>query len=326
MKKIFQDLINFLKNKAQNRKLVIIFFTILFVLIFILGLINTNCSGEDKIVIIEKGLGSDETAQVLKDNGIINNKWGFVFYLWIRGYVNHIQAGEYLLNSNMGMPEIARKIVNGEVNKNYVRITIPEGWDIKKIETRLKENRVINEDEKIPVENEGYLFPDTYYFNKNSGADVVVKKMRDNFLKKISSISKDLLIDSSNRLRDAVIMASIIEKEVKTNEDKVIVSGIFWKRIENNMPLQSCATIAYILGIDKAQYTREDTRVKSPYNTYLNLGLPFGAISNPGLSSIKAAFEPQKTDYWYFLNTSDGTIIYSRTAEEHAQNKTKYLE
>ena len=96
MKKIFQDLINFLKNKAQNRKLVIIFFTILFVLIFILGLINTNCSGEDKIVIIEKGLGSDETAQVLKDNGIINNKWGFVFYLWIRGYVNHIQAGEYL--------------------------------------------------------------------------------------------------------------------------------------------------------------------------------------------------------------------------------------
>jgi len=115
-------------------------------------------------------------------------------------------------------------------------------------------------------------------------------------------------------------------KEVKTNEDKVIVSGIFWKRIENNMPLQSCATIAYILGIDKAQYTREDTRVKSPYNTYLNLGLPFGAISNPGLSSIKAALEPQKTDYWYFLNTSDGTIIYSRTAEEHAQNKTKYLE
>ncbi len=322
MKIVFEKIIKL----AQNRKIAIIFFAVFFVLIFILGLINTNCPGEDKIVVIEKGLGSDETAQALKDNGIINSKWGFVFYLWIKGYVNHIQAGEYLLNSGMSVPEIAKKIVNGEVNKNYVTITIPEGWDIKKIEARLKENGVISKDEKILSENEGYLFPDTYYFNKDSGVDVVIKKMRDNFLKKISGISNDLLTDSSMKLRNAVIMASIIEKEVKTDEDKAIVSGIFWKRIENNIALQSCATIAYILGIDKAQYTYADTRVKSPYNTYLNVGLPPGPINNPGLSSIKAALNPQKTDYWYFLNASDGTIIYSRTAEEHNINKTKYID
>jgi UPF0755 protein len=310
----------------ENKKIAIIFFAIILIIVIILGTITTHCDGEDKIVVIEKGLGSDETAQVLKDNGIINNKWGFVFYLWIKGYVNHIQAGEYLLNPEMSVSRIAKIIVNGEVNKNYVEITIPEGWDIKKIEARLKENGVLDDDAKIPTENEGYLFPDTYYFYKNSSVEMVVEKMYDNFLKKAGEISEDLLTDSSNKLRDAVIMASVIEKEVKTNEDKAIVSGIFWKRIKKGIPLQSCATIAYILGVNKAQYTYEDTRIQSPYNTYLNYGLPAGPISNPGISSIKAALNPQKTDYLYFLNASDGTIIYSRTAEEHNQNKEKYID
>jgi len=309
----------------QNRKTVIIIFAVIFVLIAVFSLISPKCSGEDKIVIIEKGLGSDETAQVLKDEEIINSKWGFVFYLWIKGSTSHIQAGEYLLNSNMGVAEIARKIVNGETNENYIKITIPEGWDIKKIESRLKENSVIGKDEKISVEKEGYLFPDTYYFYKDSGVDMVIEKMYDNFLSKISGISKSLLTDSSMKLRDAIIMASIIEKEVKTDEDKAIVSGIFWKRIEKGIPLQSCATIAYILGVDKAQYTYEDTRIESPYNTYLHLGLPPAPINNPGLSAIKATLNPQKTDYLYFLNASDGTIIYSKTIEEHNQNKIKYL-
>ena len=318
---MFEKLIKLFKN----RKAVIIFFAVLFFLIIAIGLIQPKCGGENKIVVIEKGLGSDETAQVLKDEGIINNKWGFVFYLWIKGYVNHIKAGEYLLNADMSVGEIARKIVNGEINENYIKITIPEGWDIKKIEARLKDNNVIPQDAKISTDNEGYLFPDTYYFYENSDINLVVKKMRDNFLQKIGEISEELLIDSSMRLRNAVIMASIIEKEVKTEQDKIIVSSIFWKRINAGIPLQSCATIGYILGVDKAQYTYADTRVKSTYNTYLYPGLPPGPINNPGLSAIKAALNPQPTDYLYFLNASDGTMIYSKTLEEHNANKEKYL-
>ncbi|MFH1129565.1 MAG: endolytic transglycosylase MltG [Patescibacteria group bacterium] len=321
MKPIFEKIIKL----SKNRKVVIIFFAVLFFLILGLGLIQPKCSGEDKIVVIEKGLGSDETAQVLKDNGIINSKWGFVFYLWTKGHINHIQAGEYLLNSQMSMSQIAKIIVNGEIKEDYVKITIPEGWDIKKIEARLKDNNVINEDAKISTENEGYLFPDTYYFYTNSSVDLVVKKMRDNFLQKIGGISENLLLDSSMKLRDTVIMASIIEKEVKTEQDKIIVSNIFWKRINAGIPLQSCATIGYILGVDKAQYTYEDTRIKSPYNTYLYPGLPPGPINNPGLSAIEAALNPQQTDYLYFLNAPDGTMIYSKTIEEHNANKAKYL-
>jgi len=321
IKPMFEKLIKLFKN----RKAVIIFFAVLFFLIIAIGLIQPKCGGENKIVVIEKGLGSDETAQVLKDEGIINNKWGFVFYLWIKGYVNHIKAGEYLLNADMSVGEIARKIVNGEINENYIKITIPEGWDIKKIEARLKDNNVIPQDAKISTDNEGYLFPDTYYFYENSDINLVVKKMRDNFLQKIGEISEELLIDSSMRLRNAVIMASIIEKEVKTEQDKIIVSSIFWKRINAGIPLQSCATIGYILGVDKAQYTYADTRVKSTYNTYLYPGLPPGPINNPGLSAIKAALNPQPTDYLYFLNASDGTMIYSKTLEEHNANKEKYL-
>jgi len=312
MKLIFGKLIKLF----ENRKAVIIIFAVFFVLIIILGLAQPKCGTGDKIVTIEKGMGSDETAQVLKDNGIIKNKWEFVFYLWIKGYTNHIQAGEYLLNSKMTMPQIAKIIVNGEVNENYIKITIPEGWDIKKIEARLKENSVIGKDAIIPLENEGYLFPDTYYFYKNSSLDVVIKKMRDNFNNKAG---KDVKYD-------IIKMASILEKEVKSDADRAIVSGIFWKRIQLGIPIQADITIAYILGVDKWKYSSEDIKVKSPYNTYTNLGLPPTPINNPGLSAINAALNPKQTDYLYFLSAPDGTTIYAKTLEEHNANKAKYLQ
>jgi UPF0755 protein len=139
-------------------------------------------------------------------------------------------------------------------------------------------------------------------------------------------ISRDLLVDSSMKLKNAVIMASILEKEVKSDEDRKIVAGIFWKRLENNYPLESCATIAYILGKEKKQYSYEDTRVKSPYNTYINLGLPPTPINNPGLSAINAALNPKQTDYNFFLTDPViGTTIFSKTLAEHNTNKAKYL-
>jgi len=120
-------------------------------------------------------------------------------------------------------------------------------------------------------------------------------------------------------------MASIIEKEVKSEEDRAIVSGIFWKRIENKYPLESCATIAYVLGVDKKQYSYDDTRTASPYNTYIHTGLPPAPINNPGISAIKAALNPEYTDYNFFLSAPDGTTIFSKTFEEHQNNKARYL-
>ena len=322
-------MINF-KKIIQNKKFPIILgsiFVVIFLLLIFIEVINPiSCNGEEKLVKIEKGWGSGEIGQALKNEKLIKNKWFFVFHVWLTGYSGHLQAGDYLLNQKMTLFQISKIIVNGEITPNYLKITIPEGWTSKQIEERLIASGVLAQGNKLPKEKEGYLFPDTYYFERNLSVDAAVEKMSDNFLKRIGEgISKDLLIDSSMRLPNAVIMASILEKEVKSDEDRAIVSGIFWKRIKSNYPLESCATIAYILGVEKKQYTYEDTRIKSPYNTYLNLGLPPMPINNPGLSAIKAALYPEETDYYFFLSAPDGTTIFSKTLEEHNQNKVKYL-
>jgi len=126
-------------------------------------------------------------------------------------------------------------------------------------------------------------------------------------------------------INEIITMASILEKEVPTYDDQKVISGIFWNRVRDNYPLQSCATIAYVLGIDKWIYSLDDIEIDSPYNTYKNTGLPPGPINNPGLSAIQAAVYPSETDYYFFLSAPDGQTIYSRTFEEHLDNKNKYL-
>lgn len=322
-------MINF-KKIIQDKKFPIILgsiFIIIFLSLIFIGIISpVSCDGGEKLVKIEKGWGSGEIGQALKNEKLIKSKWFFVFHVWLTGYNGHLQAGDYLLNQKMTLFQISKIIASGEIAPNYVKTTIPEGWTNEQIEERLIASGVLAQGNKLPKEKEGYLFPDTYYFEKNSSVDAVVKKMSDNFLKRIGEgISKDLLVDSSMKLPNAVIMASILEKEIKSDEDRAIVSGIFWKRIKNNYPLESCATIAYILGVEKKQYSYKDTRIKSPYNTYINFGLPPTPINNPGLSAIKAALYPEETDYYFFLSAPDGTTIYSKTLEEHNTNKAKYL-
>lgn len=311
--------------KSKNFKLAVLS-GLVFIFFVIAGFFAPVNKGEEKIVRIEKGWGSGEMGQKLKEENLIKSKWLFVFLVWVKGYGDHLQAGEYLFNPKMDLIRISRMIASGEVAPNYVKITIPEGWTNKQITERLINYGILKQGDELPQNQEGYLFPDTYYFEKDSEIDTVIKKMTDNFMYRVGeNISKDLLIDSSMKLKNAVIMASIIEKEVKSEEDRAVVSGIFWKRIENKYPLESCATIAYILGVDKKQYTYEDTRVKSPYNTYLNVGLPPAPINNPGISAIKAALNPEYTDYNFFLSAPDGTTIFSKTFEEHQNNKARYL-
>ena len=175
------------------------------------------------------------------------------------------------------------------------------------------------------VSLEGYLFPDTYFFSQKLTSEDIVKKFLTNFDNRLSSSLREEIKKQGKKLEDIIIMASIIEREVKNEEDKKTVGGIFWNRIKNGQPLQSCATIAYILGENKKQYSFEDTRIDSPYNTYLNQGLPPGPISNPGLSSIEAAVYPNGNTYNYFLSDPEtGKTIFSRTIEDHNANKYKF--
>lgn len=179
---------------------------------------------------------------------------------------------------------------------------------------------------------EGYLFPDTYRFFEDASADDIIVKMLENFDSKLSQKMRADISKQGRTIFEIITMASLIEKEAPINyrtgdnEDAKIISGIFWNRLKSGQALQSCATLAYILGENKPQYSEADTKIDSPFNSYLYRGLPPAPISNPGILAIEAAIYPTENNYNFFLTpagTSD--IVFSRTYEEHLINKNKYL-
>jgi conserved hypothetical protein, YceG family len=180
---------------------------------------------------------------------------------------------------------------------------------------------------------EGYLYPDTYRVYASSTATEIITKMLSNFDQKLTPKMRADIASQGKTINEILTMASIIEKEAPIsyskgeNQDAKIISGIFWRRIKVGQALQSCATLAYVLGVDKEQYSQVDTKFDSPYNTYQNKGLPPGPIANPGILAIEAAIYPTPSNYNYFLTPKDSkTIIYAVTYEEHLRNKNKYLD
>ena len=297
------------------------FFTFLFLILlavffFYWGIfIPKNKAGKEKIFSIEKGQGLFEIGGNLEKEGLIKSKIFFDFYVILIRKEKNLQAGKYFLSSSMNIPQIAQKIISGDIAK--VKVTIPEGFTVREIEERLGI--------ELPGDNlEGYLFPDTYYFPIDVSGEEIVRIMRENFEKKISPY-KEEIEKSGKTIQEIIIMASLIEKEVKTKEEKEIVSGILWKRLKAGIPLQVDATITYITGKKTTKISFEDLQIDSPYNTYKYKGLPPGPICNPGLESILAALYPKESDYWYYLSTPDGKTLFFKTLEEHNLAKAKYL-
>jgi UPF0755 protein len=297
------------------------FFTFLFLILlavffFYWGIfIPKDKAGKEKIFSIEKGQGLFEIGKNLEKEGLIKSKIFFDFYVILIRKEKNLQAGKYFLSSSMNIPQIAQKIISGDIAK--VKVTIPEGFTVREIEERLGI--------ELPGENlEGYLFPDTYYFPIDASGEEVAKIMRENFEKKISPYKEE--IEKSGRsLQEIITMASLLEKEVKTKEEKEIVSGILWKRLKAGIPLQVDATITYITGKKTTKIPLEDLQIDSPYNTYKYKGLPPGPICNPGLESILAALYPKESEYWYYLSTPEGKTLFFKTLEEHNLAKAKYL-
>lgn len=302
-------------------------------------------SGNNSIGIFEikKGEGVFKIANNLEDSKIISNKLYFVSYVFINDMRDKIYPGKYYLGENLTIPEILSIISNPE--KMFVNITFPEGWTARKMADRLSANGFKGEEflnlvekpsqelilkypilKTLPKDKtlEGYLFPDTYSFAKESTTEKILEKIIDNTQRKITN---DMLIEIENKKKnffDIIIMASIIEGEVKTDADRKIVSGIFYNRLLSDMTLGSDATLEYIIGGNKEKHSTKETKIESPYNTYMYKGLPPGPVSNPGIRSIQAAINPAKTDYMYFLNnTETGETFFSKTFEEHIKNKQK---
>ena len=277
-------------------KIFLIFIVVLIigVLFFEIFLPKESLSGEKMLFEVEKGQGSREIAFNLEKEGLIKRSPLFKLYVLTLGLSNNLQAGTYLLSPSMNIPEIADKFVKGDIAEE--KITIIEGWDLKDIGVYLENKGMFKAEELYGgmPELEGYLFPDTYWVRRGETLEEIVEVMKDNFEKKTEGLGVT---------PEIVIMASLLEKELQTKEDKEIASGILWKRLRAGMALQ----------VDAEMWT------------YKNPGLPPKPICNPGLDSIMAALNPKDSPYWYYLSTPEGETIFSKTLEEHNTARALYL-
>ena len=307
-----------------------LFFSILFLIILITGFVlaiylpKAPLSEKQVIFEIEKGEGSKDIAVNLEKEDLIN--WGPIFrlYVLLTKVSGKLQAGNYSLSPSMSIPEIAEKIAKGDVIKE--EITIIEGWSLRDIGWYFENKGMFQAEELYEMtELEGYLFPDTYEINRGASLQEIIEKMTDNFNKKLTPELREDIQKQGKTVSEIVIIASLLEREVQTLEDKKKVAGILLNRLQVGMPLQVDATITYITKKQTTNVSKEDTQIDSPYNTYKYAGLPLGPICNPGIESINAAIYPQSNSYWYYLSTPEAETIFSKTLEEHNIAKAKYL-
>ncbi|MDP3990722.1 MAG: endolytic transglycosylase MltG [Candidatus Nealsonbacteria bacterium] len=304
----------------MNKKITISFLIVIIIFALAIFLPNSFSSAEKTLFKVERGEGSKEIANNLKQAGLI--RWAPLFRVYVLTMTisGDLKAGTYRLSSSMNMPKIAHMLADGKIAQET--ITIIEGWNLKDIAWYFENKGMFQAEELFELNDnswqgglEGYLFPDTYIVNADESLQKIINRMKDNFdLKTVGLADKE-----------ALTMASLIEKEVRNQEDKEIVSGILWKRLRAGVPLQVDATIIYITGKKTSKVSTEDTQVASDYNTYLHYGLPPGPIGNPGLESIEAALNPKDSPYWYYLSTPEGETIFSQTLQEHNIAKAKYL-
>ncbi len=289
---------------------------------------------------IPKGALSSEIAIILKDNNLIRNDLIFRFFAKYNKMDVKFKAGKYVLNNGMTQEEIMEKLVAGGIAKEAISFTIPEGFELEQIAERLNEMNIVDKNtfleltskasnfsseyeflKEVPEELslEGYLYPDTYQVFTDASERDIVQKMLNRFdslyTDDIKTQAKELNLD----LNQVITLASIIEREGRADEEREIISAVFHNRIKSGMLLQSCATVQYILGERKPILSNEDTAIESPYNTYINQGLPPGPIASPGIKSIKAAVSPADVNYMYFVFNEDeaGTHTFSVTYNEH---------
>lgn len=295
--------------------------------------------GNSVTVTVKPGMTASEIGTLLYQQGLIKNVTLFRGILHAKGLQNSLQAGEYSLSSAMNIQTIIGMLAKGEVA--YREITIPEGLTIDEIAKLLEEKNLAvaaafsaaakdylpyDYIQPSPIANykpEGFLFPDTYRIPRGMKEKDLLQTMTFQFDSLFTPVMRVRAQEMGLSVKDMVILASLIEKEARYADERPIIARVFMNRLKAGMPLQSCATIQYILGYPKPELTIKDTEIPSPYNTYQNMGLPPGPIANPGMASIQAALFPADTDYLYFVADKTGKHHFSKTYDEHLANIEK---
>lgn len=323
-----------MKKKSKFRFLV--FIIVIFLLLFLgiksywnhlLSAPNFEDNGK-KAFIIYKGESTRAVAQRLEKEGLVRSST--VFSIYVKNFnQGSIQAGRFQLSPSMSAEEIVKELSVGVVDK---WVTLLEGWRVEEIAEKLNKELGIKTEEFVKVANEGYMFPDTYLFPPDISASQIVEKMRVNFNKKVNSELQDKIKKQGLSLEEGVILASIVEREGRSDEVRTMVASILLKRHKIGMALNVDAAIQYALGYQKEEkdwwkrhLTKEDLKIESPYNTYLYAGFPPTPISNPSISSLKAVANANpSTPYLYYYHDSKGRSHYGKTLEEHNENIANY--
>ena len=306
---------------------------------------------------VEPGTGVKAIAAELKNKGAIRSRFIFETYVWISGTQARFQTGKFYVRSGQSYAKIVKQLTSPGVSER--EITLLEGWGIREMAEYLKRQGIAEVEDFYRIAGtpatdyrndrdafrskdfsqefaflagrpdyvslEGYLFPDTYRIPLEVTAEDIVRVMLKNFDRRINQELRAEAESRGRTLFEVITLASIIEREVRADADRALVSDILWRRLDAGMPLQVDSSVNYLTGKKTPSISFDDREIDSPYNTYKYPGLPLGPIGNPGLSSILAAIRPKTNNYWYFLAGTDGVIRYGRTLEEHGENRVLYL-
>ena len=299
---------------------------------------------ESQLVDIPEGSSVKSIASLLKEKDLIKNKRVFVKNVRDTGKAEKIKAGKYKLSKNMDNDKIIDKLVRGQIYQDGVKFTIPEGSistdivaklvakglgqrekfvDLYRNPSKFADKFPFLKDTRIAT-LEGFLYPETYYFKKGTSEKEIFEKMLSEFSRVYKASVEPAVKKNNYNFYDTIIMASIVEKEAVNDEDRDTIAGIFYNRLDKKMRLQSDAVLQYGLPQRKGRVLYSDLKVESPYNLYLNKGLPPTPVASPGKKSMVAAANPKKTDYLYFVTNVNGKNSYSKTFEEHKVSADKY--
>ena len=298
---------------------------------------------------IPEGANSEKIAELLTSKKLIKNKLFFKLYIKTFGIEKKLQSGIYVLSPTYSLWQICKMLEGQEEAKLLVKVTIPEGSKLTKIADLFAEKGLISKQQFLDFANfkakvyfqnnypflkqnpetniEGFLFPDTYLFTKGpTSPELIFEPMLKQFKNKIFSLWQNQPKTQNLNFYQTLILASIIEREAYLKEEMPYIASVFYNRLKNGYRLASCVTVFYALGdIDRTYLTYKDLKIDSKYNTYKYQGLPPTPIASPGIISFKAAMNPEKSDYLYFVAKGNGSHHFSKSFKEHEFYRKKYL-
>ncbi len=275
---------------------------------------------------ITDGSTVKSVAFTLKDDAFIVDPYGFIALVYLTGSENKLKSGKYVFNNLSNAFQIINELRKGGVPEE-ITVTIPEGYTVKDISKKLFDAGIALDESQFvtnALPYEGYLFPDTYKFLKESSSSEIIDKMKKRFNEMLPDNFELLAKNKGLTLKEAIILASIVEREVQRDKDRPLAASVFLNRLHIRMLLQADSTILYVLSEHKEWFSPEDYQIDSPYNTYKYAGLPPAPISNPGIKSIESVINAPETGYYYFMTKPDGEAVFEKTLEEHDRDIAKY--